>query len=79
MPKYDYEKLIGRIYLKLGSKSKFAKSIGITYMTLDSLLESKSNWTQKYIEKACKELDLSPSDIPSYFFTKKVDECEQIH
>lgn len=72
---YDYEKLIGRIYLKVGNKNKFAKQMNITNATLDSLLSGKSQWRQDYIEKACKLLDLdSPYEIPIYFFTKKVGE-----
>ena len=65
---HDYSRLIGRIYLKFGSKSNFADKMGISRPTMDNKLSGKSQWTQGEIDKACDLLGIERKDIPSYFF-----------
>ena len=64
----DYSNLVGQIYWKFGSKSKFADEMGISRLTLDKKLSSKTDWTQSEIRKACEILDIEKKKIPDYFF-----------
>lgn len=64
----DYSNLVGQIYWKLGSKTKFAEKMGFSRVTLDKKLSSKTAWTQTEIRKACEILDIEKDKIPTYFF-----------
>ena len=64
----NYADLIGLVYWKYGSKSKFADEMGISRITMDKKLSSKSEWTQSEISKACELLDIDKEKIPTYFF-----------
>ena len=66
---FDYSKLIGRIYEVLGSRKKFAESMGMSEATLSLKLSSKSYFNQKEIEKAVGILNINRGMITAYFFT----------
>lgn len=65
---HDYTRLVGRIYLVFGSKSKFADKMRMSRPTLDNKLSGKSDWTQSEIRKASELLSIEKEDIPSFFF-----------
>ena len=69
---YDYKKLCGRITEVFGTQAKFAEAMGTSERTVSQKLNSKIDWKQGEIRKACSLLDISISDSPSYFFTLKV-------
>lgn len=66
---YDYNKLIGRIIYKCGTREEFADRIGISNQSLVNKLSGKSGWRMNEIEDALNILDISRKDIPEYFFT----------
>ena len=65
---FDYSKLRGRIREIFGTEEQFAKGLGFSTVTLSFKLNSKSEWTQQEINKACELLGLAREDIPEYFF-----------
>ena len=65
---FDYRKLRGKIREVFGTEERFAEKLGFSSVTLSFKLNSKSEWTQKEINKACTLLGLSRYDIPAYFF-----------
>lgn len=69
---YEYSKLLGRIKEKYGSQSKFARMIGLSERTISLKLSSKVDWKQEEITQACKLLDIDNTEIPTYFFTAKI-------
>lgn len=64
----NYADLVGLVYWKYGSKSKFADEMGISRPTMDKKLSGKSEWTQGEIDRACGLLDIEKKNIPTYFF-----------
>jgi len=69
---YDYSKLLGRITEKYGTQSKFSGDMGISERSLSLKLNGKRAFKQNEISKACSLLSIDGADIPSYFFTLKV-------
>ena len=69
---YDYSKLLGRIKEKGYTQGEFAEAIGKTHSTFSLRLSGNGNFTQTEMELACEVLDLSKSEIGTYFFTVKV-------
>lgn len=68
----DYNKLVGRIIEKYGSRTAFADAIGLTQEALSRRLNNGSNFrTEEYI-KACELLDIPPKEMHLYFFTPKL-------
>lgn len=68
----DYSKLIGRIIEKFGTRTAFAKAMGLKVEALSRRLNhGKSFETEEYI-KACELLDIPPKEIYIYFFTPKL-------
>lgn len=65
---FDYRKLRGKIREIWGTEERFAEELGFSSVTLSFKLNSKSEWTQKEINRACALLGLSRCDIPEYFF-----------
>lgn len=74
---FDYSKLLGRIVEKFGSQYQFAIAIGLSERSLSLKLNNKVPWKDKEIYKASEILDINYEQIPKYFFTLKVHECEQ--
>ncbi|MEY8282897.1 DUF739 family protein [Lachnospiraceae bacterium 50-23] len=74
---FDYSKLCGRIREKFGTQAEFSRVMNMSERTLSLKLSGKRAWTQPDIGKAIKCLDLSESDIPVYFFKRKVQNIEQ--
>jgi hypothetical protein len=72
MMSYDYRKLIGKISEIFGKQYAFAKAIGWSERTCCLKLNSKIDWKQTEIIKACALLHIDEADISTYFFNLKV-------
>lgn len=69
---YSYQKLLGRIVEIFGTQYEFAKAMNISERSMSMKLNSKLNFKQSEIAKACELLNIKPSEISEYFFTAKV-------
>ena len=69
---FDYSKLLGKIKEKGLTLAEFAKMIGISSTTLSLVLSNGAFLRQPIIIKACNVLGIDRKEIPSYFFTLKV-------
>ena len=70
--KFDYSKLIGRIFEKEYTFETFAEIVEISLYTLSLKLSNKANFKQGEIDKICKALDICINEVGVYFFTPKV-------
>lgn len=73
---YDTSKLRGRIIEKYGSQNAFAEAVGRSISFVSQYLNGKVILDQDTMDKWAESLDIDISDIPTYFFTKKVHETE---
>lgn len=71
---YDYSKLKGRITEKLGSAKVLAEKLKISDTALYNKLSNKVPFNQDEILLIMDKdvLDIDPTDVCKYFFTKKV-------
>lgn len=69
---FDYSLLNGRIVEKYQKRAKFAEALELSERSLSLKMNNKVPWSQRDIQKAITLLDISPKDIPAYFFVKKV-------
>lgn len=69
---FNYDKLKGRIIEIFGSQREFASAMGWSERTLSLKINGEIPWKQTDICKALNLLRLSETDIPTYFFTVKV-------
>lgn len=71
--RFNYAKLYGRM-AELGiSKEKLAQMIGMSRSSLYKKLISSREFTQSEIIQCAEILNISPLDIPEYFFTVNVE------
>lgn len=70
---YDYSKLRGRIVEYYGRQSNFAKSLGISSVSLNKKLNNRVKFTQDEIYLIIQKLHIESINIYDYFFTLKVD------
>lgn len=73
---FNYDKLSGRIVEIFGTRYSFAKEMGWSERTLSLKMQGDRPWKQTDICLAIKLLKLDESDIPTYFFTPKVQNNE---
>lgn len=73
---FNYDKLKGRIVEIFRTQYKFAEAMGWSERTLCLKLNGNRAWKQTDICKAIKLLNLTEADIPTYFFTIKVQSIE---
>lgn len=66
---FNYAKLAGRITEVFGTQLRFSEAMGLSERTISLKLNSKVEWKQGEISKACSLLGISVSEIPAYFFT----------
>ena len=71
---FNHSKLRGRIKEKLGSEKKFSELLGLSANTITLKLNGERYFTQPEIKKITDSLEISPEEIPSYFFTQEVRE-----
>ena len=69
---YDYSKLLGRSGEKVGTQKRFADRMGLSERSISLKLNGKTGWKQDEITAACKVLEISAAQIPSYFFALRV-------
>jgi hypothetical protein len=71
---FDYNKLIGRIIEKFGSRRAFAAAYGISENAMSQKLSNKMAITTEDILEWIKPefLDIPNEEIGLYFFTRKV-------
>ena len=69
---YNYNRLRGKIAEICGTKSEFAKRLGIASATLYAKLHNQTDFTQSEICKSCEILGIDFTDVPRYFFTYDV-------
>ena len=70
--KWDYSKLKGKMVEKFGSQRGFAEKLGISEAYLSQKMVGKRGLTLDDIENWSAVLDIPPTDIGVYFFTKNV-------
>ena len=72
--KFDYNKLIGRIIEKFGSRRAFAQAVGFSENSISKKLSGKMAITTNDIMKwsTPEFLDIANTDIPEFFFATKV-------
>ena len=69
---YEYSKLLGRIKEVCGSQAAFAGRIMLSERVISLKLNSKRDWRQDEIRRACEILSIEKEEIPQYFFSPKV-------
>ena len=67
---FNYNRLIGRIIEKFGTRKAFAKACGFSEETISKKLSGKMSITTNDIVKwsSAELLDIDRQDIPDYFF-----------
>lgn len=70
---FEYNKLVGRIVEKYGTRTAFAAAVGMTESALSARLNNKTPFSAPEISRACAALGIPESDISTYFFTLKVE------
>lgn len=68
----DFNKLIGRIVEKFGTRSNFCTAIGKSPEWLSRRLCGKTKLDSNDIVLVAEKLEIAPQDIGLYFFTPKV-------
>lgn len=74
---FDYSLLRGRIKTVCQTEEKFAEKMGISQNTLTRKFK-QDGFNQLEIDMACAILLINPSEISTYFFTKKVGKLSTI-
>ena len=69
---WEYNKLRGKIKETCGTQNRFAGRLGIGRVSLSQRLNNQLEFSQDEIFKSCDILGIDVSDIPTYFFTRKV-------
>ena len=70
MERYDYRKLLGKMREQRVTQEVLAEKVGISATSMNLSLNNKRDFRQEEILIICESLGISPSDIPTYFFTK---------
>lgn len=73
MPKYDYNKLKGKIRECFSTQSEFAQKLGISDTSLSYKLNNKTVFDQDEIQKSIEVFNLNPIETMEYFFKLEVD------
>lgn len=73
---FDYSKLKGRIIEKFKTQGKFAAVNQMSDRSMSLKLNNGIGLSQDEILKWCDLLDIKVSEIPLYFFTKKVSKLK---
>ena len=70
MERYDYRKLLGKMREQKVTQEVLAEKVEISATSMNLSLNNKRDFRQEEILVICESLDISLSDIPTYFFTK---------
>ena len=71
---YDYSKLRAKTIENGKTNAEVAVLAGMTASTYRQKLTGKSQFTQDQIVSIISVLNLTPQDIPAYFFAKEVQQ-----
>ena len=71
---YDCSKLAGRIVEVYTTQARFAEAMRLSERTTSLKLNSRICWKQDEMLEASKLLNFPLSEIPDYFFKKKVQD-----
>ena len=74
---YDYSKLRGKIKEIFGTQTALANKMDMNDATLSNKLNNNVEFGQNEMNKICELLHEPYAMIPTYFFTRKVQETEQ--
>ena len=69
---YNYSKLKGRVTECFDTQENFANAMGMSRVSISQKLNNISYFSQYEIDKACELLSIDTTEIPTYFFTHKV-------
>lgn len=72
--KSNYNKLIGRMIWKFGSRGKAAAALGMSRTSLSLRLNGHADFSRCDILNACRVLDITRDEIPDYFFDFDVEQ-----
>ena len=78
MPKYNYNRLRGRIKEKVGNEGDFAKKIGRSHNFLTKVFKGESYFEQRDIDKGARVLEIPDCEIGVFYFVKEVHANETI-
>ncbi len=67
---FDYSVLKGKIKEKFGTQEAFAKSLGISGVSLSAKLNNRVEFTQAEMIKTCEILVVPIENIPIFFYSK---------
>ena len=67
---FNYSKLLGRMRELGYTQEKLARAIGLNESTLNAKLNNKGYFNNNLIDKICEVLDISKTEIGSYFYTR---------
>lgn len=67
---FNHSKLLGKMRECGYTQKKLAQAIRMNEGTLNQKLKSKSVFTTDEMDSICMLLDISPTEIGSYFFDK---------
>lgn len=73
---FDYSKLAGRIVEIMGTRTNFAKALGVSEHTISFKMCGKKQWTQREMYQSSVVLGFSTDEIPAYFFRPKVQRSQ---
>lgn len=69
---FDFRLLTAKIIAEYGTRSAFAKAMGMSKGTLSTKLNNRVKFTTQEIRRACDLLHIDTNDIGIYFFKVKV-------
>ena len=69
---FDFSKLRGRIVEKFGTLERFAAAMERTKGWISNRMNNVVPWDGLEIHEACVLLEIDASEIPAYFFARKV-------
>ena len=69
---FNFDKLIGRIVEKFGTRAAFAEALGLGAGRLSERLSGSMHFKADEIQKAAVLLEIPPEEIGTYFFNEKV-------
>lgn len=74
---FDFSELLGCIVARYGSRSAFAKAMGMKENVLSGRLLCKTYFTPDETLRACELLGIPLNEIPRFFYTRKFHFSEQ--
>ena len=75
---FEYRKLRERIKEVYKTEQNFAKALSIGRVSLSKRLNNELDFSRMEILRACELLGIEPSEASRYFFSRSVQEHEQM-